>query len=129
MGQNHETQTIDAPNFTPAAGPCPSLPLVEELSPSLTPWEVCRRLAHHPYLIFLDSAFDHPSLGRYSFVAADPFATLRARGRSIHINWGPAVGLPERQGDPFAELAETLAGYAEHRIEGLPPFQGGVAGL
>src|SRR5438093_32524 len=48
-------------------------PLVEELTPDPDPWDVCRRLAGLPRLLFLDSASPHPALGRYSFVTADPF--------------------------------------------------------
>ncbi|MHB1571686.1 MAG: hypothetical protein ACYC0H_21120, partial [Solirubrobacteraceae bacterium] len=59
-------------------------PLVEELTPWLDPWDVCRRLASLPHLLFLDSAADHPQLGRYSFVAADPFDWLCVRrGRVV----------------------------------------------
>ena len=50
----------------------PPAPLVEELIPSPDPWDVARKLAHLPYLLFLDSADPHPVLGRYSYVAADP---------------------------------------------------------
>jgi para-aminobenzoate synthetase component 1 len=126
MSQSQQPPTLYP---APPAAARAALPLVEELPPALDPWEVCRRLAHHHYLLFLDSADEHSSLGRYSFVAADPFATLRARGRSIHIDWPPSLPLPERQGDPFAELAEGLSLYDGQHVEGLPPFQGGVAGL
>jgi para-aminobenzoate synthetase component 1 len=87
-------------------------PLVEELSPPPDPWDAARRLAHRPLPIFLDSAGVGPPLGRYSFVAADPFAELRA--------W-PA--------DPLAELGRLLARYPAETVPGLPPFQGGAAGL
>src|SRR5689334_5105646 len=34
----------------------PAVPLVEELTPAPDPWDVARRLAHLPHLLFLDSA-------------------------------------------------------------------------
>ena len=46
-----------------------TLPLVEELVPAPDPWDVARRLAHLPHLLFLDSAEFHPELGRSSFSA------------------------------------------------------------
>jgi para-aminobenzoate synthetase component 1 len=97
----------------------PVAPLVEEWTPWLDPWDVCQRLAHLPHLLFFDSAAAHPTLGRYSFVAAEPFDWLRARAGRI----GAA------EGDPFAVLRERLGQWRVETIAGLPPFQGGAAGL
>src|SRR4051794_22263709 len=79
----------------------PAPPLVEELSSALDPWEVCRRLAHLPHLLFLDSAAYEETLGRYSFVTADPFAWLHARGAQLIFS-GPAEG--RGAGNPFRAL-------------------------
>ncbi len=54
-------------------------PLVEELTPAPDPWEACLRLSSLPHLLFLDSAVRHPTLGRYSFVAAQPFGWITGR--------------------------------------------------
>ena len=48
-------------------------PLVEELRPAPDAEEAFQALCRRPKCIFLDSALRHPTLGRYSFVAADPF--------------------------------------------------------
>jgi para-aminobenzoate synthetase component I len=108
----------------PSAIASPPSILAEELTPLPDAWDVCRRLAHLPHLFFLDSASRHPGLGRYSFVTADPFDWLWARGANVY-----GAGRDRFRGDPFTTLAECLA---ECRIEGrpdLPPFQGGAAGL
>jgi len=89
-------------------------PLVEELAPAPSPEDVFQRLADLPHCLFLDSALEHPELGRYSFVAADPFAYLAT---------------PTHGSDALGELAAGLAGLASRTVEGLPPFQGGAAGL
>jgi para-aminobenzoate synthetase component I len=101
-----------------------SQPLVEELSPAPSPWEVACRFADCPFLLFLDSAAAAPE-GRYSFVTADPFATLFVRGNAV---FAPA---PKRypSGNPWAALAELLAPFRTATVPGLPPFQGGAAGL
>jgi para-aminobenzoate synthetase component 1 len=53
--------------------------------------------------------------GRYSFVTADPFATKVLQ-----------VGCPE----PFTKLASFLQpNYQTPTLPGLPPFQGGLAGV
>ncbi len=91
-------------------------PLVEELAGGLTPWDAFCRLAHLPNVLFLDSADPHPSLGRYSFVAADPFDRVYARGTAA--------------GDPLEALGRRLRALpATETVAGLPPFQGGAAGL
>jgi para-aminobenzoate synthetase component 1 len=90
-------------------------PLVEELTPAPDPWQVCLQLSSLPHLLFLDSAGNHPDVGRYSFVTAQPFHWMTARR-------GTAT-------DPFAALASSLATYRAERIPDLPPFQGGAAGL
>ena len=69
-----------------------TLPLVEPLPAGLTAWAACRRLAHLPHLLFLDSASVLPHLGRWSFVSAAPFAWLQARNRAVAWTWyGPAA--------------------------------------
>jgi para-aminobenzoate synthetase component 1 len=104
----------------------PSVPLVEELSASLDPWDVCRRLAHLPHLLFLDSASEDETLGRYSFVTGDPFAWLQARGRHHHFS-GPTEG--RGAGNPFRALQHCCDQWKTETVAGLPPFQGGAAGL
>jgi aminodeoxychorismate synthase component I len=103
----------------------PAQPLVEELTPLPDAWEVARRLAGQPHLLFLDSAATDTALGRYSFVTADPFACLRARDHEIIPKLSGTAGAT----DPFAALGDVLAGYRAATLPGLPPFQGGAAGL
>ncbi len=97
-------------------------PRVEEIT-GLTAWEACQRLADRPYLLFLDSALPGGMLGRYSFVTADPFARLTARGEIV------AEDGRARRADPFRVLADRLAVLRTAPLDGLPPFQGGAAGL
>jgi len=94
--------------------PAPALPLIEELVPPPDAEDVFLRLARRPHCLFLDSALRHPTLGRYSFLAADPFDYLEH----------PADG-----GDALQVLADRMAGFTAAVVPGLPPFQGGAAGL
>jgi para-aminobenzoate synthetase component 1 len=91
-----------------------SLPLVERLDPSLTAVNAFRQLGGLPHVVFFDSAMRHPQLGRYSFIAADPVEWLTA----------PADGT-----DAFQQLADRVAMLPQTLRKGLPPFQGGWAGL
>lgn len=92
------------------------LPLVEELSSSLTVMDAVRCLAHWPRLLLLESALQREPVGRFSFLMADPINhwTLTA----------PCYGT-----DPLAVLRSVSEQWAEEAQSDLPPFQGGVAGL
>lgn len=79
-----------------------------------------------PRPLFLDSALAHPSLGRYSFLSADPAEWLWSRG--LRTIWSGTKYILEPT-NPFALLAERLASWKVEPIAGLPPFQGGAAGL
>jgi para-aminobenzoate synthetase component I len=101
-------------------------PLVEELT--LPPWQAFQATAKQRFPLFLDSALKHRSLGRYSYMTADPFALIRSRGTQVewlrHPDWSP----PE-SADPFQTLSEALIRFRTAPLPELPPFQGGAAGL
>jgi para-aminobenzoate synthetase component I len=94
-----------------------ALPLVEELTPAPDPWETARRFAIHRRLLFLDSADRHLDRGRYSYVSASPSQALTTSIRRKHYS------------DPFASVKYFLNQFSARTIPGLPPFQGGIAGL
>jgi para-aminobenzoate synthetase component 1 len=75
-----------------------------------------------PGLVFLDSALRHDSLGRYSFIAADPVHRLVTRGTATLID-----GVPF-EGSPFDAIGHLLARYPLEQVPDLPPFQTGLAG-
>src|SRR6516225_4645458 len=106
----------------------PAVPLVEDLHPAPDPWDLARRLAGRSHLLFFDSALSHPTLGRCSFVTADPFEWLESRGNSVLVSGEPPAST-QGLADPFAVLAERLARFHVEPHPGLPPFQGGAAGL
>src|SRR6202047_1988275 len=81
---------------------------------SCDPPAAAHALRDLPYLTFLDSAMADRKLGRYSFVAADPFARFEAR---------------EAEKDWVSRLKSVLAAHGTASLPGLPPFQGGAAGL
>jgi len=78
------------------------------------PAEAAHALRDLPFLTFLDSSMADRKLGRYSFIAADPFARIIA-------------GVAGR--DWVLRLKSRLAAYRTAALPGLPPFQGGAAGL
>jgi para-aminobenzoate synthetase component 1 len=63
---------------------------------------------------------------------ADPFRWLQARGRQVRVWSASPVGsyvFQEHQDDPFAVLQRQLEPFTAEPLPGLPPFQGGAAGL
>mgnify|MGYP001232380966 CR=1 FL=1 len=90
---------------TPQGSPLVGRPIHQEIAYG-SAWSVVRRLADQPGLAFLDSAMTHQEVGRYSFVAADPVATISS----------------------LDGLRDAMARFPLQHVEGIPPFQGGAAG-
>jgi len=89
------------------------LPVVEELHPAPDTETAFLALSRIPGCLFLDSALRDVKLGRYSFLTADPYTTVRVRSDGT---------------DGLAELARHFPEKEPTRAD-LPPFQGGAAGL
>lgn len=98
------------------------LPLVTEIA-WLDPFEAARKLYPLGGLSFLDSAMAHETLGRYSFVAARPFAVFTVDQD------GPALSGERINAAPLQALKGVLARLAMPTVEGHPPFQGGAIGF
>ena len=90
------------------------LPVIEPLAPEIDAEQVFLKVCSRPHALFLDSARRDPALGRYSFVTADPFDFIR---------------LPAGSVDPLGVVQAKLNASQSETVEGLPPFQGGAAGL
>ena len=93
-----------------------TLPLVQELESLPDVAETLRRFADWPNCVLFDSASQRPELGRYSFLTADPF--------EFEDRQSVAFGV-----DPFERLRGWSLQFQAETVPGLPPFQGGVAGL
>lgn len=88
--------------------------LVEELLPVPDSLQVFERLAHLPHAVFFDSAMREGDLGRYSYIAADPF------------DW---LVVPADETDGLQALQSAIEKYKAPTIANLPPWQGGAAGV
>jgi len=113
-------------------------PLVEELDPVPDPAVACERFVDAPYVVFLDSARDHETLGRYSYLCADPFAVVREKNSETDVIALAAIdGLTDSIGlmgigrptdNALSVVRALLAPFETEPIPELPPFQGGAAG-
>lgn len=77
------------------------------------PLKIFSHFAEQPGAIFFDSAQISQDLGRYSFIAVDPF---------LRINQVETT-------NPFTALQDYLQEFKLPAHPELPPFQGGVAGF
>ncbi len=91
-------------------------PLVEQIVPCPPIDGALRCFADLPGLVLLDSALLREPLGRYSFLAADPFETI-VLDRAVFGE------------NPLAQLGARLQRFRTEPVPDLPPFQGGAAGL
>jgi para-aminobenzoate synthetase component 1 len=89
-------------------------PAILELAPAPRAVDVFCALSDLPHCLFLDSALQHPQLGRYSYIAADPIVYREFRRDTP---------------DPLGQLAADLESLSSERVDDLPAFQGGAAGL
>jgi len=102
----------------------PVRPLVEELTPAPDPWETFLRLSHLPHILFLDGVGGPADLRRYSFVTAAPFVWTTSWRGLVHDSF-----TGHWKTNPFSVLHGWLSNCRAETLPGLPPFQGGVAGL
>ncbi|MBM4021443.1 MAG: anthranilate synthase component I family protein [Planctomycetes bacterium] len=133
--RHSQHERADCDSGTPREAPRPwagprrstaSGTVVVEAAAGLAPADVFAHVAGHRHALFLDTAMPEapateaaatlPPLGRWSFVTADPIHSVRvAPGGDVAAAFGAARRL--------------LADFACPTIPGLPPFQGGLAGL
>ena len=89
--------------------------------PWLEPVAALEALRGLAWPVLLDSARADPRLGRWSYVAADPFLTLASKDGRL------TLGERSFTGDPFAVLQRALAHCPlEHDPALPPPFQTGA---
>src|SRR3989442_15676646 len=99
--------------------------LVQELKDAPGPSEACARFLDLPFPLLLESVLQSERLGRFSYLAADPWLVLRSKGGALE--WHSREGVEQSAGDPFAALQKALARTAVDAPPGLPPFQGRAA--
>lgn len=64
---------------------------------------------------------------RYSFIGFDPYLIFKVKDGIVGIEFDGKKTVSSRK--PLPRLRELLHGYKQRPIPGLPPFQGGAAGM
>jgi len=97
------------------------------LSDCRTPVEVLRALkAVSRHCFILESLEDSARWGRYTFLGFDPKLEFTCLDGTVRIRAGTEVAVPDA--DPAQYIRQILAENRSPRIEGLPPFTGGLMG-
>jgi anthranilate synthase component 1 len=94
---------------------------------SLTPLSAFARIDGGDAACLFESVVGGEKVGRYSFLGADPFLRMEARGTAVRIT-GPAGSEDFTCPDPLAELERRMAAYRPARLPELPPFTSGAVG-
>jgi para-aminobenzoate synthetase component 1 len=96
--------------------------LIEEIG-IRDPLDALAALPAQPGLVFLDSAMAHPELGRWSWLAADPF------GRFTSVDGQAAWNGARLPGHPIEALRTILRRFSMDADPSGVPFLGGATGF
>lgn len=89
----------------------------------LEPSALALRLKGQRHLTLLESVMRSEHLGRYSFLACNPKATLEMTAAGTLLN-----GVPQAE-SALTLISRMAAENRQRHLPGLPPFQGGLAGF
>lgn len=118
----------DRTQFSALAATSRLVPVYRRLfADALTPLSAFARLDAGESACLFESVVGGEKVGRYSFLGADPFLRLEARGRRVRVVDGGHTDTFESD-DPLAELERRVADYRPARLPELPPFTSGAVG-
>ena len=98
---------------------------------TLTPVTAFRKIDSGASACLFESVIGGEKVGRYSFLAADPFLLIEARGSRVTVTdlTGSQPNCAEFDAeDPLAELQVRGSAFRAATLPELPPFCGGAVG-
>ncbi|MDH4232549.1 MAG: anthranilate synthase component I family protein [Nitrospirota bacterium] len=75
----------------------------------------------------LESVKGPGNIARYSFIGIEPYLIMKVKDGVVEIDCGGRKTLSSRI--PLQRLRELVEVYRQEPVAGLPPFQGGAAGM
>src|SRR5689334_18797074 len=97
------------------------------LGDSLTPVSAFHKIDQGSSACLFESVIGGEKVGRYSFLAADPFLELEASGSQVTIT-SSAGSETFTCDDPLAVLKERVEAIRSASLPALPPFTSGAVG-
>jgi anthranilate synthase component 1 len=119
----------DPDTFRRLAAQYPLVPVYRRLlSDALTPVSAFHALDRGGSACLFESVIGGEKVGRYSFLAVDPFLSITARGKHVTVTSEPQQQEEFDCEDPLDELRRRLAPFRAVHLPGMPPFIGGAIG-
>jgi len=100
-------------------------PLYREI-PYQDPFEVYRKVYSRRSML-LESLKGPAHISRYSFIGIDPYLAFIVKNGFVEIDCMGRKTVSRRK--PLQRLRELVTAYPQIAVKGLPPFQGGAAGM
>ncbi|MCU1299486.1 MAG: anthranilate synthase component [Acidobacteriaceae bacterium] len=118
----------DYKEFARLAREATLVPVVKSVTADLlTPVSAFLAIAEkEPNAFLLESIERGEQIGRYTFLGARPYMTVRARGQGIVLQRGKRI--EKQQGSVLQLAKELLRTHRPATIPGLPPFTAGAVG-
>ncbi|MEC9093587.1 MAG: anthranilate synthase component I [Planctomycetota bacterium] len=118
----------DFPQFEQLATEHAQVPVYRcMISDGLTPVSAFRKIDRGQTCCLFESVVGGEKVGRYSFIALNPFGQLSASGSNVTIQRS-GQWLETECTNPFDRLREELKAIEVAQLEGMPPFVGGAVG-
>jgi anthranilate synthase component 1 len=116
-------------HFDTLARPGALVPVYREIVADLeTPVSAYMRIAKdQDYAFLLESVDRADTIGRYTFLGANPSIIFKSKGRQVTISRDGKEETYESD-DPLNELRTLMKTYEPVAVEGLPEFHGGAVG-
>jgi anthranilate synthase component 1 len=123
----------DFENFCRLAPGVQLVPVYRQLAGDmLTPVTAFRKLDTGSCACLFESVIGGEKVGRYSFLAGDPYLLVEASAKRVTITTPNADGPPQVEefdsADPLEELRRRIATLRACTLPELPPFCGGAVG-
>jgi anthranilate synthase component 1 len=98
----------------------------------LTPVSAFHRIDRGAAACLFESVVGGEKVGRYSFLAAEPFLQIEARGHTVRVTSAAGGGQQQTREftapDPLEELRHRVQAIRAARLPELPPFTSGAVG-
>ncbi|MCY6957690.1 aminodeoxychorismate synthase component I [Clostridium brassicae] len=95
-------------------------PLIKEITTELDSFSIYSIFKDEKESVFLDSARDKKTLGKYSFIGINPFITFKSKNSMCFMNG------KQYKGDAFEELKKIIEKYKFLNYTKLPFVSGGI---
>jgi len=98
------------------------------LGDTLTPVSAFHKIDAGTSACLFESVIGGEKVGRYSFLAADPFFEIEARGTTVRISKAGEKAEQFNSEDPLEELRQRVEAIRSATLPELPPFVSGAVG-